>query len=78
VSLLAAGYLAAMFVNVIYPSGLSSSREFFNYDWITLAVIVIIAVLGALYLFLGRPDRNVERHLATARETPEAPPATAA
>ncbi len=63
VTLIAAGYLGAMFVNVVYPSGLSSARSFFNYDWITLFVIFIIAVIGAAYLFLARPDRNVARHL---------------
>ena len=62
-SIIAAGYLAAMFVNVVYPSGLSSARAFFNYDWITLFVIFIIAVVGAAYLLLARPDRNVQRHL---------------
>ena len=32
--------------------------------------MVIIAVVGAIYFFIARPDRNVERHLegdATAR-----------
>ena len=63
VTLIAAGYLGAMFVNVVYPSGLSSARAFFNYDWITLFVIFIVAVVGAAYLLLARPDRNVARHL---------------
>src|SRR4029077_2348945 len=63
VLILAAGYLGAMFLNVVYPSGLTSARATFNIDWITLLVMVIIAVVGALYLFIGRPDRNVEKHL---------------
>jgi amino acid transporter len=73
VTLVAAGYLAAMFVNVVYPSGLSSARAYVNIDWITLLVIVVIAVLGAAYLLVGRPDRNVERHLKGEAEPPEAP-----
>jgi amino acid transporter len=74
VSLVAAGYLGAMFLNVVYPSGLSSARAFINLDWITLLIIFVIAVLGAAYLLAARPDRNVERHLrATPGQPPEAP-----
>jgi amino acid transporter len=80
VTLVAAGYLAAMLVNVVYPSGLTSARSFFNYDWITLFVIFIIAVIGVAYLFLARPDRNVARHLHDTLEPTgaelETPPAT--
>jgi amino acid transporter len=80
VSIIAAGYLAAMFVNVVYPSGLSSARAFFNYDWITLFVIFVIAVVGAAYLLVARPDRNVARHLHDTLEPTgaerTAPPAT--
>jgi hypothetical protein len=57
-----------MFVNVAYPSGLSSARAIFNIDWITLFVIFIIAVVGGLYLLIGRPDRNVEKHVHDALE----------
>ena len=48
-----------MSLNVIYPSGLSSARAFFNIDWITLSVIFVIAVVGALYLLPRAADRNV-------------------
>jgi amino acid transporter len=78
VTILAVGYLGAMFLNVVYPSGLSSGRAILNLDWITLFVIFIIAVVGAAYLLIGRPDRNVERHLQGAAEPPETPPLTAA
>jgi amino acid transporter len=74
VTIVAAVYLGAMFLNVVYPSGLSSARAFINIDWITLLVIVVIAVIGAVYLFLARPDRRVAR----SRSAPEAPPVTAA
>ena len=63
VLIVAAGYLGAMFVNVIYPSGLTSARATFNIDWITLFIMFIIAAVGAVYLLLARPDRNVEKHL---------------
>src|ERR1700755_2960300 len=81
VTIIAAGYLAAMFLNVVYPSGLTSARAIFNIDWITLFIIFIIAVVGVLYLFIGRPDRNVEKHLhdpleASGAELPNAAPTT--
>jgi hypothetical protein len=63
-----------MFVNVVYPSGLTSARAIFNIDWITLFIMFIIAVVGALYLFIARPDRNVQRHLESGGTPPEAPP----
>ncbi len=52
-----------MFVNIAYPSGIASPREFFNLDWITLAVIFVIAVVGAVYFVLARPDRGVAAHV---------------
>jgi amino acid transporter len=81
VLILAAGYLAAMFLNVVYPSGLSSARAFLNLDWITLFIIFIIAVLGAIYLVIWRPDKNVQKHLhdplePTGAELPGAAPTT--
>jgi amino acid transporter len=77
VTLLGAGYLGAMFINVVYPSGLSSARAFVNIDWITLFIIFIIAVVGGAYLVLGRPDRNVARRLEDGGpRAPEAPPVT--
>jgi amino acid transporter len=63
VSIIAAAYLGLMFVNVAFPSGLDSPRAFFNLDWITLTVIVVIALIGALYFVIGRPDRGVSRHV---------------
>jgi amino acid transporter len=63
VTIVAAGYLALMFVNVVFPSGLSSPRAYFNIDWITLAVMFVIAVVGAVYFLIGRPDRGVASHV---------------
>jgi amino acid transporter len=77
VCIIAASYLGLMLVNVVVPTGLTSGRALFNYDWITLVVMVIIAVVGALYFFIARPDRNVQRHLEGGTP-PEVPPVTAA
>jgi len=63
VCIIAALYLGLMLLNVVVPTGLTSGRGLFNYDWITLAVMVIIALVGALYFFLARPDRKVQEHL---------------
>ena len=77
VSIIAAVYLGLMLLNVVYPSGLASPRGYFNIDWITLVVIAVIAVVGAVYLLAARPDRKVERHLRGAGDAPpEAPPVT--
>jgi len=63
VTIIAASYLGLMLLNVVYPSGLTSARGLFNLDWITLLVMVIIAVVGALYFVIARPDRHVAEHL---------------
>ena len=63
VTVIAMAYLALMFINVVLPTGLSSPRGVFNYDWITLLVIFVIAVIGAAYFFSARPDRGVRHHL---------------
>jgi amino acid transporter len=63
VSVIAALYLGLMFVNIVLPTGLTSPRAYFNLDWITLAVMFVIAVVGAAYFVVGRPDRGVARHV---------------
>ncbi|MEO8518862.1 MAG: APC family permease [Dermatophilaceae bacterium] len=60
VSIVAAAYLALMLINVIAPTGLGSPRgALFNLDWITLMVMVVIVVVGAIYFFIARPDRQL-------------------
>jgi amino acid transporter len=63
VTIIALGYLGLMFINLALPTGLDSSRAFFNLDWITLTVIFVIAVVGAVYFVISRPDRGVAKHL---------------
>jgi len=79
VTVIATLYLGLMLINVVLPSGLSSPRAYFNLDWITLLVMFVIAVVGAIYFFVARPDRGVRHHLhddleATGAER-EHPPA---
>jgi amino acid transporter len=63
VTLIAAAYLGLMLLNVVVPSGLSSGRALFNLDWITLVVMVLIALVGSIYFLIARPDRKVATHL---------------
>jgi len=67
VSIVAALYLGLL-LNVVVPTGLTSGRGLFNLDWITLLVMVVIAVIGALYFVFARPDRNLQEHLHDALE----------
>lgn len=62
VNIIAILYGAAMLVNVVLPSGLNSPRSvLFNYDWMTLVVVFVIVVIGALYFLVVRPQRNITR-----------------
>jgi amino acid transporter len=59
----AALYLGLMLVNVVAPTGLSSPRAYFNIDWITLVVMALIAIVGAVYFFLAHPTKRVAGHI---------------
>jgi hypothetical protein len=65
----------AMLVNILIPSGIGSPRgALFNYDWITLVIVVIIVAIGALYTLFGHPARRIDK--PTQRGTgPSAEPA---
>src|SRR3954449_8451841 len=63
VLIIATGYLGLMLINIVAPTGLDSPRAIFNLDWITLTVIFVIAVVGAIYFVLGRPDKPISAHL---------------
>jgi amino acid transporter len=59
VSILAAVYLLAMLINIVLPSGLASPRgALFNYDWITLVVMLGLLIIGGIYFLLVRPHRR--------------------
>jgi len=63
VTIAAAVYLALMLVNVVAPTGLTSPRGYFNLDWVTLLVMVVVAVVGVVVFALRRPEREVRSHL---------------
>ena len=77
VSILAAAYLALMLINIVYPSGLTSPRgSLFNFDWITLVVMILLLLIGGIYFVLARPDRRLATPgrptITEAAETPTA------
>jgi amino acid transporter len=63
VSVVAAVYLGLMLVNVVLPSGLSSARAYFNLDWITLLVMVVVAVAGVIVFFATNQGRDIDAHM---------------
>jgi amino acid transporter len=70
VSIVAAAYLVLMLVNIVLPSGLTSPRgALFNFDWITLAVVVFLLIIGAVYFFCARPDHRLGRASGDATGT---------
>jgi heme/copper-type cytochrome/quinol oxidase subunit 2 len=53
-----------MLVNIVFPSGLTSARaELFNYGWMTLVVMFIILVIGAIVYFTHRPHARHREHV---------------
>jgi amino acid transporter len=63
VTILATGYLGIMLANVVAPTGLDSPRAVFNTDWVTLAVMFVIFVVGLLLFLIVRPWRGIRGHL---------------
>jgi amino acid transporter len=63
VSVAAAVYLGLMLLNIVAPTGLTSPRAVFNLDWITLVVMIVIALVGVVFFLVVRPDRGVGRHI---------------
>jgi amino acid transporter len=60
----AAAYLGLMLLNVVAPTGLSSPRgALFNLDWVTLTVMVVIALVGLLAFLVVRPAARVGTHV---------------
>ena len=77
--IVAVAYLGLMLVNVVAPTGLASPRAYFNLDWITLLVMALVALVGAVLFLARRPDRTVARHVhdkaePTGAERHERPP----
>ena len=78
VSVVAVVYLALMLVNVVFPSGLTSGRAYFNLDWITLLVMAIITVAGIIVFLAAHRGREIGEHLTDTAAAPAQPDPVAA
>jgi hypothetical protein len=65
-------YLLAMLVNMIAPTGLSSPRGYFNLDWITLIVMIVVFIVGLILFALSRGGKEIDAHLRDDAEKPAA------
>jgi amino acid transporter len=63
VSVTAVVYLGLMLANVVAPTGLGSARSYFNYDWVALLVMVVVAVLGVIVFFAAHRGRQIGEHM---------------
>lgn len=55
----AAVYGAVMLANIVIPTGITSPKgELFNFDWLTLLVVVFICLVGAIYFFPAQPHKR--------------------
>jgi amino acid transporter len=73
VTIAAGVYLLVMFIDMVAPTGLSSPRGAeFNLDWITLVVMVIVFIVGAVLFALSRGGRELDQHLRDDAEKPAA------
>ncbi len=60
VMVLALIYGIAMLLNIVVPTGINSPKaELFNFDWMTLVVVVFICLIGGIYFVLSRPNRRI-------------------
>jgi amino acid transporter len=65
-------YLLVMLINIVVPSGLSSPRAFMNLDWITLVVMIVVLIVGAVLFVLAKGGRELDAHLRDDLEKPAA------
>ncbi|MGH7904286.1 MAG: APC family permease [Candidatus Dormibacteraceae bacterium] len=62
-----------MLLNIVVPTGINSPKgALFNYDWMTLLVMVVIVIIGAIYYLAARPQIRIGRG---RRRGPEEEPA---
>jgi amino acid transporter len=63
VTVIAGVYLLAMLLNVVVPTGLASPRGYFNLDWITLIVMIIVAIVGLAFFLIAHGGKSLQSHL---------------
>ena len=53
-------WLTVMLLNIVLPTGITSPKgALFNYDWMTLLVILVIVLIGAAYYLAAHPARRL-------------------
>ncbi len=72
VTILAGVYLLVMLVNVVAPTGLTSPRGYFNIDWITLIVMIVVAIVGVAFFLIAHSGRSLGEHMRDDAEKPAA------
>ncbi len=70
VYIIGAAYLLVILVDIVAPTGLSSPRAFMNLDWITLVVMMIVLIVGAVFFLLSRGGKALEGHMRDDMEKP--------
>jgi amino acid transporter len=65
-------YLLAMLINIVAPTGLSSPRAFMNLDWITLVIMIIVAIVGVVFFLIAHSGKSLDEHLRDDAEKPAA------
>jgi len=60
-----------MLVNVVAPTGLASPRALFNLDWITLVVMIVVAIAGVILFLAAHRGKAIDEHLIDT-DTPRA------
>src|SRR5580704_16079034 len=63
-------YLLVMLINVVAPTGLSSPRAYFNIDWITLIVMIIVFLVGIVLFALSKGGKEIDSHMRDDAEKP--------
>jgi amino acid transporter len=72
VTIVAAVYLLVMFVDMVAPTGLTSPRGYFNLDWITLIVMVVVFLVGVVFFLIAHSGKSLDDHLRDDAEKPAA------
>ncbi len=58
-----------MLVNILLPTGTDSPKgALFNYDWMTLIVMLTITLLGAIYYLSSKPQDRVAAYVVKRQE----------
>jgi amino acid transporter len=72
VTIVAGLYLLVMFIDMVAPTGLTSPRGYFNLDWITLIVMIVVFLVGVVFFLIAHSGKSLEQHLRDDAEKPAA------